>query len=211
MTETDDIRRFDRRTVLGRIAGAVGALTGLVGGAAAQEETESPTPTDADTPTSTPAEDGSVGEEDVELDIAPTTTITSWEYAGGSWTLGLDTTTPTRLTITDASQVARVLSEGDGPSAGMARYEGYNLSSGESEFRFTGESYQGMAAITVSAAGGSRLAVLRTDALAGGRGDVAFQQAAGAAAAGSVVTGGAVVRQMRRKQNAEEKETERIL
>jgi hypothetical protein len=207
---TDETRRFDRRTVLGRTAGALAALMPLTGAAVAQEGNESATPTDAPTETER-EEEGPIGDPNADLTLSPTTTISSWRYGGGSWSLGIEADTPTRLTVTDASQVARVLSEGDGPSAGTARYEGYNVSTGERSLTFTGESYQGMAAITVSAAGGERLAVLRTDALAGGRQPVGFTEAAGAAVAGSVATGAVAVRQTRKKRDEDEKEAERIL
>jgi len=106
--------------------------------------------------------------EDVTISISPTTRITEWRYEGGTWVVDLESDVPTRVTLTDAAAVGRILSEGSGPASGTARYETRNLGTGTTTVRFTGEQYEGMAAVTISSTNGNQMAVLRTDSLDGG-------------------------------------------
>jgi hypothetical protein len=201
-------------------------------GAATPSPTPTPTasltPASSPTPTSTPAatatdartttvtstanaSDGAVSRENVSLKLSPTATITEWRYQGGTWLITVEARTPTRLTITDAASVARVLSEGSGPASGTARYEGRNVATGTRTVRFTAGEYQGMAAVTISAARGNRLAVLRTDNLGDDKPSVAWRTAQGLILGTAIVVGGGTVYWTKRKQNEENEGAERIL
>jgi hypothetical protein len=193
-----------RRAVLKGLT-ATGAASAVVGTGAAQEGNETQT-------TETPADqqDDTPGESNLELKISPTTTITAWEYSGGTWRIETDGKTPNLVTVTDASQIARALSEGEGQASGTARMSSYQLDRGRDELRFSGERYDGMAAVTMTASGGERVAVLRTDALSKGYGTVPFSGAAAAIAASVAGTGVFTARKVAEKQAEEREEAERI-
>lgn len=195
-----------RRRVM-QATGAALASSAAIGGAAAQEGNE--TTTSSPSPTATP--EGRAAESGLELELSPTTTLTSWEYDAGSWTIELESDTPTAVTVTDASEVAKALTEGDGAGSATAGYENFTRSAGESTLSFTGSMYEGMAAVTIAAAGGSELAVLRTDNLeAAGNGSVPFNGALLALLGSVAGTGFFTARKVAERQQADEETAERV-
>lgn len=173
-------------------------------GVAAQDNT-TVTRTASSTDTVTPTE------ENEPISISPTTEVTDWKYRGGTWVVEVESDVPTRVTLTDAAAVGRVLSEGSGPASGTARYETRNLGTGTKTIRFTAEEYEGMAAVTISATNGNQMAVIRTDSLGGGSSYVK-QSTAGLLVGGAVIgTGWLTLRRLKKRLEDESKEVERHL
>ena len=179
------------------LVGAVGALAGT---AKAQE---SPGTNQTASPTPPPNE--------VSMQLSPVLTLTSWEYKAGEWRLSVKSEVPTRVTLTDAAAVGKILTEGDGPAAGTARTRTVNVNPGKSVITFKATEYAGMAAITVAPQRANRIAVLRTDALAAGSTFIKQSTAGLLVLVGAVGAGYGTYRRVRKKLEDEDKGVTRHL
>ena len=127
------------------------------------------------TPTATPAgtDTATAEERSVSIDVSPIVQVTSWEFEGGEWRIGLRADAPTRVTVTDVAALTAVLAEGEGAASATIRSRTVTVEQGRSTLRIEGSTYQGMAAVTLSGRADD-LVVLRTEALSTGRPSVAW-------------------------------------
>lgn len=145
---------FRYATVLGVVLLVVAGIGSAVGVASAQEVANA-----TNASTSTPEV------RETSMELSPVLTLEKWEYRKGTWRLTVRSEVPTRMTLTDAAAIGRILTEGDGPAAGTARTKTVNVGSGRSVVTMEGVKYGGMAAVTVAPQRADRIAVLRTDAM----------------------------------------------
>lgn len=178
----------------------VAGIGALAGAARAQE---APVQNGTATPTPAPNE--------VNMNLSPVLTLTGWEYESGEWRLKVEAKTPTRMTLTDAAAVGKILTEGSGPAAGTARTRTVNVQKGRSVVTFKASEYAGMAAVTVAPQRANKIAVLRTDALAAGSTFIKSQTAGLLIAGAVVVTGYGTYRRVMDKFEDESNEVERHL
>ncbi|ELY92876.1 hypothetical protein, partial [Natrialba taiwanensis] len=162
----------------------------LVGTVAATNETATATPS---TPESTQT-----------IELSPTTRIKSWSFSNGTFSLVVEADTPTRIAITDAGTLSRILSEGDGSAAGKARVRRMTLTPGETTVNFRAEDFNGASAITVTSSNADGIVAIRSDAVRAAKPPVEWgtvQSLIGATAVASV--GGTYVWVKRKREETD--------
>jgi hypothetical protein len=145
------------------------------------------------------------------IQLSPTSRLTEWRYQNGTMILRVEAKTPGLVTVVDAGQLAKQLQEGEGRASGSARRQQYRVRRGTNTFRFTATDVDGAAAVTISAAKGSRVHFIRTDAIDTGRPPVKWGTALGLVALAGAGGAVATYRRLIAKLREDEKEVERIL
>jgi hypothetical protein len=107
------------------------------------------------------------------------------------WKITLRSRTVGSVTVTDGSDLGRVLTEGSGQATGTASSRRYDLEpASTTTISFDGSKYQGASAVSVAPnADSGRIAVLRTEAF-GAEGQLIKQSTAALLVAGAAVGAG---------------------
>jgi hypothetical protein len=201
--------RFFARTTL--IAAVLFAL--VAGGVAAQDGATPTVPgNDTATPPITPSPTPEAT--NVTIRLSNTITLTGWSFENGVWQIQVRSRTVGSVTVTDATQVAQALTEGEGKRTGTAQFESFELAPGEkTTVSFDGSSADGVSAVTVAPnAESGRIAVLRTDAFGDGGSNYIRQSSAGLLVAIAVIgTGWFTWRRVLARLEDEDKEVTRHL
>jgi hypothetical protein len=178
-------------------------LTVSVGAVVGQNGTANTTTTDAETGTTTIQ---------TSIQLSPTAEVTQWTYSpNGTFGVTIRAQTLTRISVVDAGTLVQQLSEADGETSATATARGYNIRSGTQTIRFTAGKVDGEAAVSLSAAGGRRFAILTSGAIRSSRAPVAYGTAQTIAVGAAVVASGGTFLWVRRKRNEKTKEVRREL
>ncbi|WP_225316378.1 MULTISPECIES: hypothetical protein [Haloferax] len=148
------MRRIIFTLILIMTAVATPALAGTVAAQSNENTTETPAP-------STP-------EVDRTIELSETTSITNWRFDNGTFYVTFDVDVPTRVAITDAGKLSRILSEGEGEAAGKARMRRLTLTPGMTTVKFNAEDFNGASAVTISSSNADGIVALRSDAVRAG-------------------------------------------
>ncbi|WP_424007669.1 hypothetical protein [Haloferax denitrificans] len=182
-------------TLIMLIAVASPALVGTVAAQSSTNETATATPS---TPESTQT-----------IELSPTTRIKSWSFSNGTFSLVVEAELPTRIAITDAGTLSRILSEGDGSAAGKARVRRMTLTPGETTVKFRAEDFNGASAITVSSSNADGIVAIRSDAIETGNPPVEYGTVQTLLASTAVAAAGGTFLWVRKKRNEKQLEVER--
>lgn len=189
---------ISRRGVVKALGGAATlSVTGVTEAAAQSNETDETTP-----------EPGPPG---VVAQIGETLTLRSWEWESdrSRFALVMSSEIPSRIKITDTAAVMNAMTTGDGGGAFEIPTEGRTLQSGEQTVYFDGQTFNGVAAITVASTSGAVL--VRTDSIQMGRPAVGYSTAGLLTAGAAVGSGWFSFRRARDKlQEEDEPEADRI-
>ncbi|WP_042663998.1 hypothetical protein [Haloferax sp. ATB1] len=179
-------------TLIMLIAVASPAFVGTV--AAANNSTVASTPTDGPTRT---------------IELSQTTTIEDWRFENGTFYLSVNAEVPTRIAITDAGELSRILSEGDGAAAGKARVRRMTLTPGTTVVKFRAESVGDASAITVSSSNADGIVAIRSDAIKTGNPPVEYGTVQTLLASTAVAAAGGTFLWVRKKRDEKQLEVER--
>ncbi|ADE04739.1 hypothetical protein [Haloferax volcanii] len=188
-----------RRTIITLVILIAVVSPALVGTVAAQESTNSTTTT---APSTTP-------EATQTIELSPTTRIKSWSFSNGTFSLVVEADIPTRIAITDAGELSRILSEGDGAAAGKARVRRMTLTPGTTVVKFRAESVGDASAITVSSSNADGIVAIRSDAIKTGNPPVEYGTVQTLLASTAVAAAGGTFLWVRKKRNEKQLEVER--
>ena len=170
-----------------------------VGAVAAQEETNSSTPTA--TPTG----------EKTTVELSPTTRIVEWRHVNGTFEIVVESKTPTRVTLTDAGKLSRLLGEQGGAKTAKVNMRTYNVGAGKTTIRFDAETVDGESAVTVSALNSDGLAVIRTGAIGGGNPPIDWGTANALVGGAALISAAGTYRYVKKKRDEQTMTAERKL
>ncbi|WP_411964536.1 hypothetical protein [Haloferax sp. YSMS24] len=200
LTNTNPSFGLMRRIIITLILITTVALP-LAGTVAAQENT---TTTTTASPSSTP-------EVDRTIELSPTTRITNWRFENGTFYITFDADVPTRVAITDAGKLSRILSEGEGEAAGKARMRRLTLTPGKTTIKFNAEDFNGASAVTISSSNADGIVALRSDAVRAGNPPVKWGTANALVGGAAIVTAAGTFRYVKKKREDKEMTAERLL
>ncbi|SEK90593.1 hypothetical protein [Haloferax larsenii] len=143
------------------------------------------------------------------IDLSPTTRITNWRFSNGTFYLTIQADLPTRIAITDAGELSRILTEGDGPAAGKARVRRMTLTPGETVVKFHAEDINGASAITVSSSNADGIVAIRSDAIETGKPPVDYGTVQTLLGGTAIASAGGTFYWVKRKRDEKEMEVER--
>ncbi|UVE50782.1 hypothetical protein KU306_02515 [Haloferax larsenii] len=191
------MRRITLILILTLTAVATPALAGTV---AAQEANQTTTAT----PSSTP-------EVDRTIELSKTTSITNWRFENGTFYITFKSELPTRIAITDAGKLSRILSEGEGEAAGKARMRRLTLTPGTTTVKFNAEDFNGASAVTISSSNADGIVALRSDAVRAGNPPVKWGTANALVGGAAIVTAAGTFLYVKKKREDKEMTAERLL
>ncbi|MDS0241797.1 MULTISPECIES: hypothetical protein [unclassified Haloferax] len=143
------------------------------------------------------------------IELSQTTTIEDWRFENGTFYVTFDAELPTRIAITDAGELSRILSEGDGAAAGKARVRRMTLTPGTTVVKFRAESVGDASAITVSSSNADGIVAIRSDAIKTGNPPVEYGTVQTLLASTAVAAAGGTFLWVRKKRNEKQLEVER--
>ncbi|GGC52369.1 hypothetical protein DVK03_01670 [Haloferax sp. Atlit-109R] len=143
------------------------------------------------------------------IELSPTTRIKSWSFSNGTFSLVVEADIPTRIAITDAGELSRILSEGDGAAAGKARVRRMTLTPGTTVVKFRAESVGDASAITVSSSNADGIVAIRSDAIKAGNPPVEYGTVQTLLASTAVAAAGGTFLWVRKKRDEKQLEVER--
>lgn len=182
----------------------IATLLGATGVAVAQEVPNA---------TETTAAPEGVVEQDATVGLSPTTTVTHWRFESGTWELTIESTVPTRVTVSDSTAIAKALSDGDGAKSSTIRAgrQSFNVPNGETTIQFDGTVHQGMSAVTLTANNGGNVGVLRTDDWTPTKPAVAYGTTQALVGGATIVTAGSIYRWVKKRREEKKMEIDRVL